>query len=239
MVSPLVRGPIRSLLAICAGALLLWGLLRGLVESERRLPALALGGYLALVAVWPYQVERFIWGVWPLLLMVAYFGARDLRDRFAADPTQVRRQIVVGVALVLVAGHTFYNVRGFSRGWAGSASRGMAERLLPIVQYVNSDPRLRGKTIATEASPLVALYSGETVIPVEILTVRDHIAVKTRAERAEIIGRIDRRFRPDVYVLMPNGPYLPALLETQFDPGRHFLEISPQGVGVRAFHITR
>jgi hypothetical protein len=239
MVSPLLRGPIRSLLAICAGALVLWGLLRGLVESERRLPALALGGYLALVAVWPYQVERFIWGVWPLLLMVAYFGARDLRNRFAADPTQVRRQIVVGVALVLVAGHTFYNVRGFSRGWAGSASRGMAERLLPIVQYVNSDPRLRGKTIATEASPLVALYTGETVIPVEILSVRDHIAVKTREERAEIIGRIDRRFRPDVYVLMPNGPYLPALLQTQFDPGRHFLEISPQGVGVRAFLITR
>jgi hypothetical protein len=239
MVSPLILGPVRAVLAGAAGVFLLWGLLRGLVEHERRLTVLALGGYLALVAVWPYQVERFIWGVWPLLLIVAYHGARDLRARFGTLSSQVPRMAVVGVALVLVAGHTFYNVRGFSRGWASSASRGMAARLLPIVQYVNSDPRLRGKTISTEASPLVALYTGEIVVPVEILTVRDHVATKTREERARIIGAIDRRFRPDAYVLMPNGPYLSALLETAFEPGRHFIEISPPGVGVRAFHITR
>jgi len=239
MVSPLIRGPIRSLLAIGAGAFVLWGLLRGLVESPRRIAVLAVGGYLALVAVWPYQIERFVWGVWPLLLMVAYHGARDLRARFATDATPTRRQIVIGLALVLVAGNAVYNIRGLSRGWASSASRGMAERLLPIVQYVNADRRMRGKTISTEASPLVALYTGETVVPVEILRVRDHVATKTREERAEIISAIDRRFRPDVYVLMPNGPYLPALLVTAFDPGRHFLEISPPGVGVRAFHITR
>jgi hypothetical protein len=238
-VSPLMRGPVRGALTIIAGIFALWGLLRGLVDPDRRLTVIALGGYLTLVAIWPYQVDRFVWGVWPLLLMVAYAGARDLHSRLANNASPLARQVVMALALVLVAGHTFYNARGFSRGWASSASRGMADRLLPIIQYVNSDPRLRGKTISTEASPLVALYSGNTVVPAEVLVVQDHIAPKSRAERAEVIGAIDRRFRPDAYVLMVNGPFLPALLQASFDPGRNFREISPAGLRVRAFHVLR
>jgi hypothetical protein len=238
-VSPLGRGPVRAVLTIAAGVFLAWGMLRGLLDPVRRVAVLALGGYLAFVAIWPYQVDRFVWGAWPLVLLVAYAGARDLHERFARSASPVPGRAVVAFALVLAAGHTVYNVRGFSRGWASSASRSMAERLVPIVQYVNSDPRLRGKTISTEASPLVALYSGEIVVPVEILTVPDHLAQKSRAERAAVIGAIDRRFRPDVYVLMVNGPFLPALLETSFDPGRSFREISPPDLRVRAFHVTQ
>jgi hypothetical protein len=65
--------------------------------------------------------------------------------------------------------------------------------------------------------------------------VRDHVRSKSRAERAEVIAAIDRRFRPDAYVLTVRGPYLPAVLETSFDPGRRFLEISPPDLPVRAF----
>ena len=240
MVSPLLRGGVRQLLAAIALLFLAWGIVVALVTPAARVSALALGGYLALVAIWPYQVERFVWGVWPLILLLAYHGARDLHFRARALPRRWSALIVapnVALAVALVAGHTVYNVRGFSRGWASSASRAMAARLLPIVQYVSGDARLHGKIISTEASPLVALYTGEKVVPVEILLVRDHVRDKTPAERAAIIGAIDRRFRPDAYVLMTRGPYLPALLETTFDPGRRFFEISPLGLPVRAFKI--
>ena len=236
MVSPLLRGPLRTVLAMLAVVLLAWGAVVALARPALRVAALALGGYLALVAIWPYQVERFVWGVWPLILLVAYHGTRDLHFRVGARSPR-GSALIVTLAVVLVAGHTCYNVRGFARGWASSASRGMAARLLPIVQYVSGDARLHGKIIGTEASPLVALYTGETVVPVEILIVRDHVTEKTLAERAAIIGAIDRRFRPDAYVLMTHGPYLPALLETSFDPGRRFFEISPSGLPVRAFRI--
>lgn len=236
MVSPLLRGTTRQLLAALALGFLAWGALVALTRPATRVTALALGGYLVLVAIWPYQVERFVWGVWPLVLLVAYHGARDLHLRVAAMPSRASLSIVA-LAGILAAGHTIYNVRGFARGWASSASRGMAARLLPIVQYVSGDARLHGKVISTEASPLVALYTGEMVVPVEILLVRDHVRDKTLSERAAIIGAIDRRFRPDAYVLMTRGPYLPALLEATFDPGRRFFEISPQGLPVRAFRI--
>lgn len=236
-VSPFQRGVVRGALAALALSALVWGLLRGARREASQPAALALAGYLALVLIWPYQVERFVWGVWPLILLVAYDGARDLHARLRASPRPAAAWAAVAAAALLVAGHTAYSVRGFSRGWESSASRGMAARLLPIVQYVNADPRLAGKVISTEASPLVALYTGQVVIPVEILTVRDHVAQKTRSERAAIIAAIDRRFRPDAFVLMTRGPYLPALLETRFDPGRRFHEISPQGLPVRAFRI--
>lgn len=237
MVSPFARGAPREVLTALAVAVIGWGLLAGVRRAASQTAALALAGYLAFVLIWPYQIERFVWGIWPLILLVAYDGARDLHARSrAAQRPRLTLAVAVGAAF-LVGGHTAYNVRGFALGWESSASRGMAARLLPIVQYVNSDPRLKGKIISTEASPLVALYSGEIVVPAEILAVRDHVAEKSRAERAAIIGAIDRRFRPDAYVLMSNGPYLPALLEASFDPGRRFLEISPPGLRVRAFHI--
>ncbi len=243
MLSPFSAGAPRAAAAALGVGLLVWGALVGARRPKTQIAALALAGYLALVLVWPYQIERFVWGVWPLVLLLAYDGARDLyaRARRGPDRRWMRASraalVVAAAAAFVVAGHTLYSVRGFARGWESSASRGMASRLTPIIQYVQADPRLHGVVISTEASPLVALYTGETVIPVEILSVMDHVQVKTRAERAAIIGAIDRRFRPDAYVLMTRGPYLPALLQTAFDPGRRFLEISPPDLPVRAFRV--
>lgn len=246
MLSPLAAGPFRFAAAGVGVCFLGWGLLVSARSEASQVAVLALAGYLALVVVWPYQIERFVWGVWPLILLVAYAGARDLYLRargsggwrVGSAVTAPRAALAVSaLAGVLVVGHTVYNLRGFSRGWESSASRGMASRLLPIIQYVQADPRLAGAVISTEASPLVALYTGETVVPVEILSVMDHVHVKSRAERASIIAAIDRRFRPDVYLLLTRGPYVPALLETAFDPGRRFLEISPPDLPVRAFRV--
>jgi hypothetical protein len=145
---------------------------------------------------------------------------------------------VVAVGALLVIGHTVYNVRGFSRGWANSASAEMSSRAGKIVQYVNADPRLAGKVIGTEAAPMVALYTGLQVMPVEMLVVRDHLEKKTTEYSAEIIAALDRRFRPDAYVLMPAGPHLQALLVAKFDSTRRFVEITPPGFAVRSFHAV-
>jgi hypothetical protein len=231
--SPSTAAPVRAVAAFLGVSVLAWGALVGARRGVTQVAALALAGYLALVLIWPYQVERFIWGVWPLILMVAYDGARDLWTR-AAAPRALGLAVILLAAFVVI-GHTRYSVRGFARGWESSAPRGMGQRVLPIIQYVQADPRLAGVVISSEGSPLVALYTGRQVIPVEILAVRDHVRSKSRAERAEVIAAIDRRFRPDAYVLTVRGPYLPAVLETSFDPGRRFLEISPPDLPVRAF----
>ncbi len=236
--TPMVPGIPRMVATVVAMALFALGLWRGWMRPSTRVLALGLFGYLAVITAWPFQVDRFLWAVWPLFLLFALDGARwGVRTLRGAGQVHAS-QALAAVGALLVLGHTVYNARGFSRGWANSASSEMSARAGKIVAYVNADPRLAGKVIGTEAAPMVALYTGQQVIPVEMLVVRDHLEKKTPEYSAEIIAAIDRRFRPDAYVLMPSGPHLQALLATKLDPDRHFVEITPSGFDVRSFHTV-
>jgi hypothetical protein len=236
ILTPLLPGGvIRPAATVLAMALTVVGFAVAFRRRESRLLTFGFFGYLTIVVVWPFQVDRFLWVLWPLLLLLALDGTRFLVQALRAQGSPRLAWGVVAVGALLVTGHTVYNVRGFSRGWANSASRDMSARAGKIVRYVNDDPRLRGKVIGTEAAPMVALYTGLQVIPVEMLVVRDHIAKKTTEESAAIIAAIDRRFRPDAYVLMPRGPHLQALLASTLDSTRRFREITPPGYEVRSF----
>lgn len=236
ILTPRLAGtPLRPLAAVLALLATAGGLLASLQRPSTRILGLGTLGYLGIVLVWPFQVDRFIWAVWPLLLLFALEGVRR-----AVSWLRLHAQPRVSVALVvtsslLVFGYATYNVRGFSRGWANSASREMSSRVEGIVRYVNAEPRLRGKVIGTEAAPMVALYTGLQVIPVEMLVVRDHIEKKTTAQSAAIMEAIDRRFTPDAYVMMPQGPHLLALLQAKLDSTRRFIDITPADQTVRSF----
>ena len=237
-VTPRLPGLVRSVATVFAVGFFVGGLWHAWRRPASRLLALAFAGYVGVIVAWPFQVDRFLWAMWPLFLLFALHGVRaavhTLRERGQRRPAWA----VITAGALLVVGHTVYNVRGFSRGWANSASAEMSARAGRIVQYVNADPRLAGKVIGTEAAPMVALYTGLQVVPLEMLVVRDHLEKKTTEYSAEIIAALDRRFRPDAYVLMPAGPHLQALLVTKFDSTRRFVEITPPGFAVRSFHVV-
>ncbi len=229
----LSEGVVRPLAAALATFAALGGAALALRRPSTRILALGTAGYAAIVLVWPFQVDRFLWAVWPLALVLAYDGLRGAVRALRATGRPRLALAPLAVAVLLAVGHTVYNVRGFSRGWASSASRGMSEREAPVVRAVNREPRLRGMTIAAEAAPMVALYSGLRVVPVEMLLVDDHLRQKTVEQRAAILEAIDRRFRPDAYVLKPSGPYLYALTQAQLDSTRRFVEIPTAEPDVR------
>lgn len=227
--------PLRPLATALALLATLAGLGVSLRRPSTRILSLGLFGYLGIVLVWPFQVDRFIWAVWPLLLLFALDAVRGARAALRARTRPRLATAVVMAGALLVTGYGVYNVRGFSKGWANSASREMSSRVEGIVRYVNAEPRLRGKVIGTEAAPMVALYTGLQVIPVEMLVVRDHIEKKTTEQSAAILEAIDRRFTPDAYVMMPRGPHLLALVHAKLDSTRRFIDISPRDQSVRSF----
>lgn len=237
VITPWFPGVIRSIATWLALLLAAMGIAAAARRRSTRLLTLALIGYLAVVVLWPFQVDRFLWAVWPLLLLFALDGTRAVVRALQAAARPRAAGAVLAVAAVLVLGHGAYNVRGFSRGWASSAARQLSDGTAPLIQYVNTDPRLQGKTIATPAAPMVALYTGLQVVPMEMLVPSDHLGPKTPEASAEIVGRLDRRFRPDAYVLPPAGPHVQALLSTRFEPDRRFVEITPPGFAVRSFHV--
>ena len=231
-------GALRPLAATLAMIASLSGLGVSLWRPSTRILALGTLGYAAIVVVWPFQVDRFLWAIWPLLLVLALDGVRTAVRVMRASGRQQLAGATLAIAAALAFGHTVYNIRGFSRGWASSASRGMSEREAPAVRAANRESRLRGLTIAAEAAPMVALYTGLKVVPVEMLLVEDHLRQKTTQQRSAILEAIDARFRPDAYLLKPSGPYLYALTRARLDSSRRFVEIPTGDPDARIFLHT-
>ncbi|MHB1298009.1 MAG: hypothetical protein ACYC0B_05705 [Gemmatimonadaceae bacterium] len=234
-VSPLLRGPVRQAFAGGALALLVAGLALLWTRRGMRVTALSVAGYIAVVLSWPFQVERFVWALWPLLVLVVAGAACDLVRGLRAEEHRRAALAVLVVAFALGAANITYNARGLSRGWAQSASREMSERALTLVHYVNGDSRLHGLVIASNVAPMVSLYTGQVVVPVEILTTREHLWPKTHAENVDAIERVDRRFVPDAYVLLPGSAHHLALLDAQLDSTRMLRDVTPAGVPLGVF----
>lgn len=231
----LATSSMRPAAAVIAIVFACAGVAVGLLRPAARVVTLGALGYLSIIAIWPFQVDRFLWAVWPLVLGFALYGARDAWRSARRHERRGAAVATATVAAALVVGYTSYNVRGFLRGWASSASREMARRTEPLIRYINADPRLHGQVLAAEAAPMVALYTRQQVIPVERLDVQDHVRKKSPRESASVLSALDRRFEPDAYVMMSGGPHLLALLRTQMEPHRRFVEITAPGSPVRAF----
>lgn len=238
-VSPLVRGGVRAVLTAGTLALMLAGLVLMWWRRDLRVTALALMGYVAVVLMWPFQVERFVWAMWPLFLLLVAGASHWLVTGLRTEGRPRVALAVLVLAMVLGTGNVIYNARGLSRGWASSAAGEMSDRALILVRYINADARLHGKVVATEVAPMVALYTGQTVVPVEMLTTQEHITPKTPEETIETMQRIDRSFSPDAYVLLPGGAHARALMAATLDSSRRLQDVAPPGVPVTAFLVKQ
>ena len=137
-----------------------------------------LGLYALVVIVWPYAPDRFAWGVWPLVGIVLAAGAWRAWEHVvrpgAPAGERAASGVLVGVALLAAAGAAFYTGRGISRGWADVAQRRNAARLAPVVDWVRVHTP-ESAVVAVDGDPLVHLYTGRTVVPVEILSPDEYL----------------------------------------------------------------
>ncbi len=238
-VSPLVDGPTRHLAAALATAVFGAGLVALAPRGRAPVTSLALFGYLVAVIGWPFLVDRFLWVVWPLIVLVALAGAATVVQALRARGQARAAAAVLALVTALAAGHETYNVRGLALGWESRASREMTVAGMRFVRQINDDRTFEGRLIAAELAPMLALYTGLQVLPVEILTTREHVRDKTTADRTAELERIDRRFRPAVYVVMQAGPYYEALRAARLAGTRTPVDVSPPGNPVRTLWIKQ
>lgn len=235
--SPLVGGPVRHVSASLATVVFVAGLLVLARRDRAPVTALAFSGYLVAVLSWPFWVDRFYWVMWPVVLLVALAGTTTIVAALRARGRPRAAVALLAVVTLLAIGHETYNARGLARGWEQSASREMTGAGIRLVRQANDDRSLDGQVIAAELAPMVALYTGLQVLPVEILTTREHVRDKAQAERVAELERIDRRFRPSAYLVMQAGPFYSALLATRLDSARTLVDLSPPGNPVRTLRI--
>ncbi len=145
--------PLYVALGVAALGIGLYGLW---LLSRRSSAGLSLLGYLAILAVWPFPPDRFLWAILPWLALAWAAGAVALLR------TRLRGAVGVLTALV-VCGFGYYEARGFAgRWWRGDAPAISAnfQELLPWLRTLPA-----GAVCATDDEALVWLYTGRQAVP--------------------------------------------------------------------------
>lgn len=185
--------PIGLMLCLLAfGAMRLW----------RRAPVTAafLGSYMVVTLLWPYAPWRFIWGIWPLLLLVAVEGALPI-----VSWTPKRRSAVVvrnclrAALLLLGLGVARAEVLAYrDHAWA-EPIRNATRHIAPVMRWISQNTRPHEVVIA-DAEPLVYLFTDRPAMPPVPFTAAEYVAPRSREADAASLRDLVRRY-PVRYVI--------------------------------------
>ena len=171
-----------------AVTLLMLGVLAtvGVWSVRRRMPVtlLFLAGYLTIVLVWPFNPSRFIWGIWPLLLVFVVAGAHAAIAHPSHIARPARALLLASLAWVTI-GYAAYEVRGMRGAWWSSIARANTQRIAPAVRWT-VEHTAPDDLLAAEDEGAIYLYTGRRAVPVFSFTtaqyLRDHSAAENATE---------------------------------------------------------
>jgi hypothetical protein len=130
--------------------------------------------YAAVVVMWPFTPARFIWGIWPLVLVLPILGVAELWHWRPTTPAaQGARFALATSALLLTVGYGVYNVRGYRGHWWSSIARQGTAQLAPLIAWASAHTRA-DEVISSSAEAAVYLYTGRPSLPATSFTVRDY-----------------------------------------------------------------
>jgi len=154
----LVFGGLPTPLYYLMGAVALAIGLYGLAQILPRSPiGFTLICYFAILAVWPFPPDRFLWAVLPWLVLVWAAGALALLER------QALRIPVLVVAATMVAGYGWREARGFAGRWWGLTASQISANFRELLPWVRTLPP--GSVLATDDEALVWLYTRVPAVP--------------------------------------------------------------------------
>ena len=164
------------------GARVLW--------QRARVSAVFLLLYCAIVIVWPFNPQRFLWCVWPFVFVLPILGVREaIRWRPPRRHANAVRIVALAASLLIALGYGVYNVRGYRHQYWSSIPRLISRNVHPLLVWVATRTP-RDAVLATEAEATVYLYTGRYTVPVGTFTVDEYFAPRTPAENAAVIRSV-------------------------------------------------
>jgi hypothetical protein len=178
----------------------------GLVSLRRRAPVtmLFICGFFAIILVWPFTPARFVWAVWPLLVMLFVVGAAAEKDWRPPAPWMHGFRIIAGAgALIGVIGYATYNVRGYKGHWWSSIARDESATAGPAIVWVarNTAP---SDVIATNSEVMVYLYTGRLAVPATQFLPDDYFTPQSVESRAAALRSILQSYRVGAVAAVSN-----------------------------------
>jgi len=199
LATPLLFSWARLVTLIALAALLVAGARRSWRTAP--LTTLFLAAYSAIVMLWPYTPARFIWGVWPFIVLVVALGAAEIKSWAPRRPAPIAaRAILLACSLFVAVGYARYNVRGYRGRWWSTVARSQSANIRPVVAWARSHTRPQD-VIASNMEPTVYLYSGRLAVPVGAFSVRDYFRPATVAEAEAALRQILAAYQVDHVVV--------------------------------------
>lgn len=172
-----------------------------------RVTALLVAGYLAIVLVWPFSPLRFVWGIWPLVMLFPAAGLAAAWQSSRVRQHQLSRVGVGALAAVVALGILAFNVQGYANAWWSSNARFHARRVLPQLAWV-AKATAPDDVVASDAEAAVYLYTGRRAAPVTTFTAGEYVRERTVSEETDVVANLLEHYKPR-YVLVTS----PMLVE--------------------------
>lgn len=195
--------PVASLpprILVIAGACVVSGL--GVVVLVRRAPVTAvfLAAYAAVVVAWPFDPDRFVLAVWPLLTLCWLAGLESVVRWRPAGPLRVGARVaVLAVCVATVAGFGTYNWRGYRHQWWASVQRDAGSRAKPIAEWVAASTTA-SDVLMTDDDLIVYLYTGRRAMPTSTFVPSERVRPPTDQETEAAARTMLDLYRPRYYI---------------------------------------
>jgi hypothetical protein len=179
--------------AAAALALLLVGV--GVWRSARRAPVLVAFAivYFGILLVWPFTPWRFVYAVWPVVIVFAgeaVMFALELRraSTRATSRSAAPRLVIALCAVIVCVGAAREETRAYMRrSWAQPGADATAQ-IAPLVRWVVTRTNVND-ILAVDGEPLVYLFTGRRAVPVVPFTAAEYLHARTVGENAESLRR--------------------------------------------------
>ena len=149
--------------ALAVGAYGLW------VLGRRSSAGLSLAGYLAILAVWPFPPDRFLWAILPWLALAWTAGAAALWRAPLRAPIAV-----LGVPIVF--GFSRYEAKGLTGRWWRGDAPAISANFRELLPWLGTLPP--EAVLATDDEALVWLYTRRAAVPLYLYGYRGRVVVE-------------------------------------------------------------
>ena len=174
----------------------------GMAVFAKRSPvtSLFLSAYAAVVLLWPFDPDRFVLGIWPLLTLCGLAGLVAIW-RWAPSHASSRalRWVALSSAAALVAGFAAFNGRGYRHQFWASMQRDAGRRAKPVVEWV----ALRTDTsdvLMTDDDLLVYLYTGRRGMPTSTFLPIDRLRPPSDSDNIAAVRAMIDEYAPRYYI---------------------------------------
>lgn len=170
----------------------------GAMTIARRTPVsvVFLVVYVGIVLLWPFDANRFLWAVWPLVVITAWQCALLVARWGDRRPfPRVLRSAILVLAVAPLAGFLVYNARAYRGKWWASIQVEAGQQARPIVEWVARNTSM-SDVIATERDLVVHLYTGRRATPVTTFLPAQRVRPLTNAEDLEALRAILVTYEP-------------------------------------------